>query len=142
MQILRQTVDAAAPKLRALSDPEVSHRPAPGKWSKKEILGHLIDSACNNHQRFVRAQLESELRSPAYEQEGWARVQQYVRRDWNALVELWTAYNHHLVHVIAHIDVVHLERPCWIGNNPPVSLRFLIEDYVVHMKHHLAQLER
>ena len=78
---LRQTVSAVAGRLRALSDADASVKPSPTRWSKKEILGHLIDSASNNHQRFVRALLHGELRFPAYEQEGWARCQDYQAAD-------------------------------------------------------------
>jgi hypothetical protein len=70
---LRQTVSAAAGRLRAISDTDASVKPSPTRWSKKEILGHLIDSASNNHQRFVRALLHGELRFPVYEQEGSSR---------------------------------------------------------------------
>jgi hypothetical protein len=101
-------VRTSGPKLRALPESETAHRPSPDRWSKKKILGHLIDSACNNHQRFVRAQLEGGLTFPGYEQEGWVRCQGYGTADWPLLVELWAAYNRHLAVVEDYVR--HLNR--------------------------------
>ena len=139
---LLELVNSKVAQLRALDEAGVSRKPAPNRWSKKEILGHLIDSASNNHQRFVRAQLEPELRFPGYQQEGWARVQDYLHADWDLLIETWAWYNRLLSHIISRIDEAHVNKPCWIGDNAPVSLGYLIEDYIEHMRHHLTQLER
>jgi DinB superfamily len=140
--VLRQTVEAAGARLRKIDDKRASAKPGPGRWSRKEILGHLIDSASNNHQRFVRAQLSGELRFPAYEQEGWARVQDCAHADWNALITLWQSYNEHLAHVVSKIPPDRLGTRCWIGNNEAVTLGYLVEDYLTHMRHHLKQLDR
>lgn len=139
---LRQTVSAAAGRLRALSDADASVKPSPTRWSKKEILGHLIDSASNNHQRFVRALLHGELRFPAYEQEGWARCQDYQTADWRVLTDLWRAYNEHLAHVIARMPADRRATPCRIGDGDAVTLGWLVEDYQRHLDHHVAQLDR
>lgn len=139
---LRDLVDSKAPSLRVMDLADVTRKPSPHQWAKKEILGHLIDSASNNHQRFVRGQLESELRFPGYQQEAWVKVQDYISADWTLLVDLWAAYNRHLAHIISRIDEVQLSKPCRIGENAPVSLEYIIEDYIEHLKHHLAQLER
>ena len=66
-----------------------------GSWTKKEILGHLIDSAAINHQRFVRAQFTDDLVFDGYVQDDWVKVQDYQNRDWRELVELWHGYNRH-----------------------------------------------
>jgi hypothetical protein len=139
---LRETVSKAAARLRTVSDADASIKPAPARWCKKEVIGHLIDSASNNHQRFVRAQLQSELRFPAYEQEGWARCQGYAAADWQALITLWSAYNEHLAHVIARLPAERLLTQCRIGDGGPVTLAWLVEDYQRHLDHHLAQLDR
>lgn len=139
---LRSTVIEAARRLMDLSEAEVANKPAPTRWSKKEILGHLVDSACNNHQRFVRAQLEDALRFPGYEQEGWARCQEYATADWSFLLRLWRDYNLHLANVIALIPDARAAISCEIGGKPAVTLGFLIEDYIGHMEHHLRQLDR
>ncbi|VTS07588.1 Uncharacterized protein OS=Deinococcus phoenicis GN=DEIPH_ctg004orf0104 PE=4 SV=1: DinB_2 [Tuwongella immobilis] len=139
---LRQRVAATLPLLRAMPEAEVAHKPAHDRWSKKEIVGHLIDSACNNHQRFVRAQLEGGLTFPGYEQEGWARCQGYAAADWELLVELWAAYNRHLAEVIGRLPDSAPSIECRIGESGPVSLAWLAEDYVRHLDHHLTQLAR
>jgi hypothetical protein len=136
---LRQTTDAALPKLRAISDAAAGEPTAPGKWSRKEIIGHLIDSASNNHQRFIRAQQVSRLSFPPYEQNHWSASQQCNARTWADLVGLWHAYNLHLAHVIERIPDRHLAVPCVIESDA-VTLEFLVTDYVVHLRHHLAQV--
>ena len=138
---LREIVDAALPKLRSLSDSKVDQARAPGKWSPKQIIGHMIDSAANNHQRFVRAQQGTELTIPGYEQDHWVRCQHYADRSWEDVTNLWHAYNLHLAHVIGQIPEERRTVPCTIGSNAPVTLGFLAHDYVVHLRHHLAQID-
>jgi hypothetical protein len=137
---LLSLVEAAAEALRRIDDPEASLKSAPGTWSKKEILGHMVDSAVNNHHRFVRAQQVEELAFPHYEQEHWVNSQGYGERPWPELVDLWRLYNRHLAHVISRIPEERLVVMCVIGADEPVSLGYLIEDYVVHLKDHLQQL--
>ena len=93
---LRQTVDAAKSKLAALDVKTVTQRPAPDRWTIAEVIGHLIDSAANNHQRFVRAQFVEELVFPKYEQNEWVAAQYFNDCDWQSLVDLWHRYNDHL----------------------------------------------
>jgi hypothetical protein len=133
-------VEAAAESLRRMSDREASLRNAPGSWSKKEILGHLLDSAANNHHRFVRAQEIGQLTFPAYQQEHWVSSQGYAERPWPELIDLWRLYNRHLAHVIRRIPKERLALMCAIGPDKPVSLGYLVEDYLVHLRHHLQEL--
>ena len=122
------------------SEAESEQRPSPERWTRKEVVGHLIDSASNNHQRFVRAQQTTSLSFPPYEQNHWVASQHYNERSWNDLVALWHAYNSHLAHVIANIDDRHLATQCVIESSNPVTLEFLAADYVAHLRHHLAQV--
>ena len=138
---LTAVVQAALPRLTALSEAIVTHRPAPDRWTIKEVLGHLIDSAANNHQRFVRAQFVSELVFPKYEQNEWVQSQKYNAIEWPELIEFWRRYNLHLAHVIQNIAPEALGVSCRIGDYEPMSLQSLVEDYVVHLKHHLAKIE-
>jgi hypothetical protein len=137
---LQETVDAALPRLRAISDAAAAEPRATGKWSRKQIIGHLIDSASNNHQRFIRAQQTDSLSFPPYEQNHWVDSQRYNDRGWADLVTLWHAYNSHLSHVIAQIPDRHLSVSCVIESANPVTLEFLATDYVAHLRHHLAQV--
>src|SRR5712691_13354271 len=97
---LERTVRTAAGELRAVEEQVVSHRPSADRWTIKEVIGHLIDSAANNHQRFVRAQFARELVFPKYEQNQWVKCQFYNEVEWAQLLELWQAYNRHLAHVM------------------------------------------
>jgi hypothetical protein len=128
------------PRLRALPDEETARRPAPGKWCSREILGHVIDSASNNHQRFVRAQLGADLSFPGYAQDDWVRTQAYEAEPWADLVTLWAALNRHLAHMVGSIPASRLSTPCSIGGKPPITLEALIADYVRHLEHHLEQI--
>ena len=136
---LAEIVNQAEPRLFAIAEETSNGSCADGKWTPKQILGHLIDSAANNHQRFVRLQLSVELVLPSYEQDGWVRANAYSSRPWAELVSLWAAYNRHLAHVIRHIDPEHLDH-VWMTNSGSHDLGYLIRDYPVHLKHHLAQI--
>lgn len=138
--VLLQTIEGAVGLLRQLTDEETSQHLSEGKWSKKEILGHLIDSASNNHQRFVRAQLVDEFEFPGYDQPNWVLLQHYNEVPWENLVELWYRYNRHLAHIIRFIPENQLSVSCKIGAKPPVTLRSIVEDYPVHMRHHIDQI--
>ena len=137
---LRKVIDEALPRLKALSEVEASAQRGAGKWVRKEILGHLIDSASNNHQRFVRGQTVERLVLPGYEQEAWVRVQAYGRRTWAELLVLWEAYNRHLAHLIEIAPEARLATPCEIGGKEAVTLGWIMSDYVRHQRHHLAQI--
>ncbi len=149
---LRQVVETVAPRLLAVSEVQAGTSGGEGRWSAKEILGHLIDSAANNHQRFVRAQAADDLVFAGYDQEYWVRVQHYPEVPWTNLVQFWQAYNQHLAHVIAHIPPAILTAPrsrhtldkiAWQTVDPSTSttLAYLIADDISHLKMHLRQID-
>ncbi len=133
-------IDAAEPRLREITALESSEPILSGGWSRKQVVAHLIDSASNNHQRFVRAVQQPSLDFPGYDQEGNMRVQAPQEADWPLLVSLWAAYNRYLAHIIAHLPASKLETPCRIGPHEPVTLRFVATDYLTHLVHHLSQI--
>lgn len=137
---LRRAVDQAESRLRKFSGSETETPILSGGWSRKQVLGHLIDSASNNHQRFVRAALEGSLDFPGYDQEGCVRLQAPQQAEWSLLVSLWASYNRYLSHVIANLPASKLEAPCRIGGGELVTLGFLATDYVRHLLHHLRQI--
>ncbi len=122
---LVEAVGRAAPALLRIDDVASSSRPAPGKWSPREIIGHLIDSASNNHQRFVRMGGRDDLVIDGYEQDRWVASQRYQEAPWAELVVLWLTYNRHLARVISAT---------------PAALDYFMSDYVDHLEHHLAQV--
>jgi hypothetical protein len=130
-------LDLAAVELPRLTDTSTH---IDGHWSRKQILGHLIDSAANNHQRFVRGQLDRELTTPGYAQAQWVETERFNDREWSDLVQFWLAYNRHLLHVMSHAAPDRLGTLVRVGNDDPVTLEFVMIDYVRHMKHHLEQL--
>jgi len=137
---LSATVDDSVPGLTAFSEGDSYRTRGPGTWSRKQILGHLIDSALNNLQRFVRAQQGAELVFPDYDQSFWVAAGGYQDRPWAALVGLWAELNRHLAHVISRIPSDRLGTPCRIGESQSMTLDFIVRDYVKHLRHHLAQI--
>jgi len=151
MTDFRTTVDASAERLLTLTDAEAAARPVPGKWSPKEIIGHLIDSASNNHGRFIRAQLQKDLVFDGYEQDDWVRVQCYRDRAWPDLVRLWQGLNQHIAHVMetAAAEALAKPRPRHnldaiafrpVDRGQPATLDYFMRDYFDHLKHHLRQV--
>lgn len=127
-------------QLAQISEADSAVFPAPNKWSKKQILGHLIDSAANNHQRFVRVQLTDDLNLQGYAQNDWVTVQQYQKVAWRDLITLWQNYNQHILHIIAHIPAEKLAHKFQIEGGEKVTLGYWIEDYYNHLQHHLSQI--
>lgn len=137
---LLQTLRTAETMLHQIGNADATFRQAPDKWSKKEILAHLIDSASNNHQRFVRAATQGSLDFPGYDQEKLVLLQNPNLASWELVIELWSAYNRYLAHVLQQISASCSDVQCSIGGRSPVSLLWLAADYVEHLKHHLNQI--
>jgi hypothetical protein len=137
---IRNMIEEASPLFSLMKNEQVTAKPNPDKWSKKEILGHLIDSASNNHQRFVRASMNAAAAFPPYSQNDWVRLQCYHESNWAELVALWSAFNLHLCHVIERIPDEAFSSPCNIGKAEPVSLEFVVKDYARHLRHHVDQI--
>ena len=147
----KQTVESAAPRLLQISETQSAQPRAGAEWSSKQIIGHLIDSAANNHARFVLGQLKDDLVFPGYDQDGWVTTNHYQDESWSHLVNLWQAYNLHLHHVMSHASQEKLNTPCTlhtlqeiafktVPQSEPVTLAYLMKDYVDHLKHHLGQI--
>jgi CTP:molybdopterin cytidylyltransferase MocA len=136
---LEEAVHAAVGSLEEITDAEAAKKAA-GQWSKKEELGHLIDSAANNHIRFMRATLEADFRGVGYAQDDWVRLHGYEEVPWLEIIDFWQRYNALLARVVRRIPEERLGALCVIGDSPQVTLQFLIEDYVFHMQHHLDHI--
>ena len=123
--------------LNKIEEKEFAFKPSPEKWSKKEILGHIIDSATNNHQRFIRVQFQ-EIPTLVYDQNNWNKYNHYNDLEVNHIIDFWEIYNRHLLKIIKEIPLENLNRECQTESR--VNLLWLIEDYVKHMEHHLRQI--
>jgi hypothetical protein len=125
--------------ISAIAEADFTHKPTHDKWSKKEILGHLIDSATNNHQRFLRIRFEN---TPVitYHTNNWNAYSNYNLINSAHLILFWTTYNHHLIEILKKIEPQDLTKQCIADGKNAVSLEYLVKDYVVHMEHHLKQI--
>ena len=151
LEDFKQTIDSASRRLLQVTEAQSEQPRAEEHWSSKQIIGHLIDSAANNHARFVLAQIKDDLVFPGYEQDQWVQVQHYQQASWPQLVELWRAYNLHILHVMSCVPQEKLMNRCirhslhkiafeTVSESDPVTLEYLMKDYVVHLKHHLSQI--
>jgi hypothetical protein len=123
------------------SEADLAYTPGPGRWSKKEILGHLIDSAMNNHRRFVLSQLEPEpLLITPYEQREWVALARYQFTPASELLHLCTLLNQQLARLLEQLPATTATQRCEFDNGYSVTLRWLAEDYVLHLEHHIHQI--
>jgi DinB superfamily len=137
---LEQIVAKAPSLLMAISPAEVTRQAAAGKWSKKQELGHLVDSACNNHQRIVRAQVEEEPSLAGYDGDLWVALHNYQATDWSEIIECWRVMNQQLIRAASMISPRNANRKLTVGGGNPITLGFLVDDYVDHLLHHLRHI--
>ena len=147
----RSTLSEATPRLLAITEQESEVPRAEDKWSPKQIIGHLIDSAGNNHQRFVRAQFQEDLVFSGYEQDAWVSLQRYRDAPWEDLIALWSSFNLHIARIMDFVPKDERDRQrarhnldeiAWnpVPRDQPATLDYFMRDYVAHLKHHLAQI--
>lgn len=138
---LHRAIDEGLQLFQPVDDSRTTRRPRADGWCAREVLGHLIDSACNNHRRFVIGQSAGTARFDGYNQDEWVSRQHYDQVPWRDLVAFWSAYNRHLAHVIACTpDEAAARTAAAPDGSGRVSIAFLMEDYVRHLRHHLAQI--
>ncbi len=138
LDMLDRLLASVPPRLRQIS--HSARKPVPNKWSAKQELGHLLDSAANNHQRIVRVQLEDGLALPGYPQETWVNLHAYQQREWLDLIRLWAALNEQLLAAARSVPDAAWAHTCTVAGSGPLTLRFVLEDYVEHMLHHLRHV--
>lgn len=129
----------AMPWLLTISEAEASVPERAGKWSAKQVIGHLTDSAVNNLGRIVRLQIEAGQSLPGYEQMAWVNLQHYAEREWAQVLALWFALNEQVAWTIGHVEPGRLANRGVVAGEP-LTLGFLIADYVAHMEHHLRAM--
>jgi len=137
---LNYLIEALPIRVKQFSEQEFSAQLL-SKWSKKEIMGHLCDSATNNHHRFVKIQFEKQpFIVVPYNQNNWVLIQDYQSIPTSEIIVFWTTLNRHIVRVISKIPEEKLLYLCDIGDNKSITLSELIQDYLRHMDHHLIQI--
>jgi len=134
-------------RIQMFSEEELSRKPAPNKWSKKEIIGHLCDSAINNLSRFIRAQFEDEpFKVIPYAQDDWVKLNHYNDMSMKDILRYFVTVNKQIVQIISNIPEEKLAVICEVGQGAfregesRQTLLWFIEDYVVHMEYHLKQV--
>lgn len=137
---LAEITASATQQAGQLSEQEWREPYAPGKWTRAEVLGHLIDSAAHNHQRFARALHSETLVADGYDGDAQVRVQRYATAPIPLLLQAWTSYNLLIGFVLAQIPPEKESTPCTISAFAPMTLRELALDYVAHLEHHLRQI--
>jgi nitroreductase len=138
---LKSLVAVLPGRLAAISRERAAAKPGPDRWSAKEELGHLIDSAANNHQRIVRAQVEDNLALPGYDGDRWVEVHGYQNREWNDLMLLWRSGNSQLLAAAEAAPQHAWSHTLTVGGSQPMTLGFVLDDYVAHMADHLRHIE-
>jgi DinB superfamily len=138
--LLRALVEQLPARLTKLSGEQVQRKPSLQQWSQKEELGHLLDSAANNHQRIVRTQLEDSPAMPGYDGDKWVALHRYQDRDWDSLIAIWTALNRQLLAAAEAVPNAGWSRTCTIADAAPLTLKFVFDDYLDHMMQHLRHM--
>ena len=150
-EILLSIIDQAAPEMKAIPESDARIERGPGKWSRIEIVGHLIDSANNNHRRFVLANFHDHLIFDGYRQDEWVSIQDYQHQDWTWLIDFWANYNRLIAGLMDSVpDEVRLQprkkhglhKMAWqlVAEDEPTTLDYLMKDYIGHLEHHIIQV--
>jgi uncharacterized damage-inducible protein DinB len=139
---LRAIINAYSDKIAALDESVFSAKPSPGKWSKKEVLGHLIDSAHNNTRRFICGQYEATAPKIVYDQDQWVNLNNYQQSESKEVIALWALANKRIIAILEKMPASSYSKQADTGKNSESlhTLEFLADDYVKHLKHHLNQI--
>ena len=140
---IETVIEEACKKLQSLSEGVVQKRPTPSDWSAKEVIGHLIDSASNNHQRFVRLQITDGLTFPDYGHHNneWVKIQKYQEASWDDLLDLWQGLNRHLARIIRNVNETCIDHIWVVDEDNTITIGELMVDYLRHLKVHIVQIE-
>ena len=138
--VMRALLEGLPSRVAKLPVERLAHKSAPDRWSPKEEFGHLIDSAVNNHQRIVRAQLEEHPAMPGYDGDAWVVLHQYQRRAWPSLIERWKVLNQQLLAAAEAVPDSSWTRMLTVADSAPLTLQFVFDDYIHHMLDHLRHM--
>lgn len=140
-QILRTIIDTELKRFETISEDEWAYKDSPEKWSRKEILGHLCDSAFTNIRRFVVTQYK-ENENIVYDQDEWVKARNYQNIPAAEVINLWKSLNYQIVHIVENIPDEVLQRTCDTSKTTPeiLTLEVLIKGYIDHLHHHLKTI--
>jgi hypothetical protein len=148
---LLDAVSAALPRFQEIDEEASARKPAGGGWSPRQELGHLVDSAANNHRRVILGRLQRTLSFEGYDGDAWVEAHGYQERPWSDIVRLWADMNRHLAGAVARVpdaDFTHAHRTHSLGvigsrkyqPGAPASLSDLVDDYIEHLNHHVEHI--
>jgi len=137
----RRRVEEFRDRLAGVPEAVTAVKLSADRWSLREIVGHLVDSASNNHQRFVRLQGAGPLEFPGYAGEAWVELQDYNGLDWRTLTDLWFSYNRLLLHLVDRIGPAAAGNT-WKTEQGSLSLEWLVKDYYRHLAEHVEHFQR
>jgi hypothetical protein len=139
---LREIIEVYSSKIAAIDENVFCAKPLPNKWSKKEVLGHLIDSAHSNTRRFICGQYEATPPKIVYDQDQWVLLNNYQQSDSKEVIALWALANKRIIAILEKMPASSYSKQADTGKNSESlhTLQFLAEDYVKHLKHHLNQI--
>lgn len=133
-------MEAAEQKISVVSEEEARQPYRSGGWSRKQLLGHLVDSACVNHTRIAFAATQGYFDGPAYNQGAWVTLHAWHDMPWAAIVDQWRSRYTWMAEMITNLSQSALQNPVTIAGHPPVSLDAWIRDCLDHLEHHVAQI--
>lgn len=137
----KTVIDGLGNSLLSITDLET--KPSETSWSKKETLGHLIDSAIHNLQRFTEIQYaEKPYIIRPYNQNELVKANNYQDKEVSDLLNLLTALNNHILYVVSNQTEGILHYQIVLPNKTVTDLKFVIEDYFEHFYHHLHQITK
>lgn len=138
---LQEIVSTFSLTIRAINTHDFNAKPNPTKWSRKEVLGHLIDSAHNNLRRFVVGQYDQQPHI-VYDQDFWVSANNYQNMPDEEVITLWKLLNERIIAVLNNMSIENYDRTCDTGKISPSihTMQWLATDYVKHLKHHLNQI--
>ncbi len=137
IQQLEDIITSYSPQLKALDETAFAFKPSPLKWSGKELIGHLIDSAQNNIRRFVVVQYE-ERPHIVYAQDNWVAATDYQDYPVSDLIDAWILLNKHMVRILKNMPAEQMQRE--VLTQELHTVEWLAQDYNKHLLHHLHQV--
>lgn len=135
---IKQVIETSLNEFDSIAEDVWTEKHSPEKWSKKEVLGHLADSAMNNIHRFIRIR-HGDKTNIWYQQDAWVKASDYQNQDLQSVQILWQALNVQIARIWDNLEEEDMQKTIPVKDETP-TLQFLMEDYIDHLNHHLKQI--